>query len=96
MPGKKPDSATPSRQAHGVELARGADERGAAGDDAPGDEDAADPDAGADLVEDEVAGDFEEEVAEEEDAGAEAVDAVANLRSPSICSLAKPTLTRSM
>ena len=56
-----------------------ADERGAAGDDAPGDEDAADPDARADLVQDEVAGDFEEEVAEEEDAGAEAVDALREL-----------------
>ena len=48
-------------------------------DDAPGDDDAADPDARSDLVQHDVAGDFEGEVAEEEDAGANSIDAVAEL-----------------
>ena len=67
------------QQACGVELHGCADQRGERGDDAPGDDDAADPDARADLVQHDVAGDFEGEVAEEEDAGADSVDAVAEL-----------------
>ena len=54
-----------------------------------------DPDARPDPVQDHVARHFEEEVADEEDAGAEAVDRFAEAQVLSICSLAKPTLTRS-
>src|SRR6266702_2349139 len=64
------------KAADGVKLQGSADEGGAARDDAPGNEHTADPDASADPVEDDVAGDCEEEVSEEEYAGAEAVDAV--------------------
>ena len=42
-------------------------------------EDAAYPDASADFVEDDVAGDFEDEIAQEEDASSEAVDALGEL-----------------
>jgi hypothetical protein len=40
------------------------------GDDSPADHDAGDPESGAGAVEDDVSGDFEEEVAEKENAGA--------------------------
>ena len=39
-------------------------------DDSPTDHDAGDPKAGSGAVEDDISGDFEEEVAKEEDAGA--------------------------
>jgi len=45
-------------------------------DDSPTDHDAGDPEPGSGAVEDDVAGDFEEEVAKEEDAGAGGKDGV--------------------
>ena len=46
------------------------------GDDAPTDHDAADPESGPGAVKDDVAGDFKEEVAQKENAGAHGEDGV--------------------
>ncbi|MNL50939.1 hypothetical protein D3C87_1739990 [compost metagenome] len=58
-------------------MPRGFDEGEQGGDDAPGDHDARDPDPRTDLVQDDVAGDFAEEVADEEHARAESIDCFA-------------------
>ena len=50
------------------------DESGRRGDDAPGEQDARDPAPGAHLGQDQIAGDFEQEIADEEDAAADAED----------------------
>ena len=62
------------QEAHGVEAHGAGHEQRAGRDDPPRDHDARDPLARAELVQREVAGDLEEEVGDEEDAGAEAVD----------------------
>ena len=62
------------QEAHDVEARRPLHERGAGGDDPPGEHDPRDPLARAELVQREVARDLEEEVRDEEDARAEAVD----------------------
>ena len=49
------------------------------GDDTPADHDPGNPDPRPDLLEDHIAGDLEQEVADEEDAGAEAVDRIAEV-----------------
>ncbi len=64
------------QEPHEVEVERRPDGGGERGHDAPGDHDAGDPEAGAPLLDDERARDLEEEVAQEEDAGAEADDRV--------------------
>ena len=74
MPGKKPASADAEQEAHDVEAQRALHEHRAGRDDPPGDHDARDPLARAEPVQREVAGDLEEEVGDEEHAGAEAVD----------------------
>ena len=58
------------QEADAVEAPVVPDEGGQAGDDAPGEQDAGDPFARADPVQDQVAGDFRQEVADEEHAGA--------------------------
>ena len=58
------------QEADAVEAPVVPDEGGQAGDDAPGEQDARDPLARADAVQDQVAGDFREKIADEEDAGA--------------------------
>lgn len=53
-------------KARGVELVDVLDQAVESGERAPGNEDAGDPDAGAEFVEEEIAGDFENTVADEE------------------------------
>ena len=72
-PGKKPASAGAQQKAQHEKGNRPADQREGGGDDAPGEHDARDPGAGAEPLEGEVAGYFEDEISDEEDAGAEAI-----------------------
>ena len=65
------------QEAQHVELHRRGHEHHARGDDAPAEHDSQQRLARADLLEHQIAGHFEEEVADEEDAGAQAVDGVA-------------------
>jgi hypothetical protein len=51
-----------------------------AGDDRPGDHDAADPDPGTETMQQQVAGNLEQEVAEKEDAGPEPVRGVGEVQ----------------
>ncbi|MCY1429775.1 hypothetical protein D9M71_457050 [compost metagenome] len=62
------------QKAQGIELPRGFDEGEQGGDDAPGDHDASDPDPRTDLVQDDVAGNFAEEIADEKHARAQSVN----------------------
>jgi hypothetical protein len=64
-------------EAHHIKHGGRGDEHREAGNDAPRDHDPRDPDARADLVQDDVAGDFEDEITEEKDARAEAIDGIA-------------------
>ena len=70
----------PEQKAHHVELRGRADEDRRAGEQAPRHHDARDPAARAHLVQDHVARHFEQEIAEKEDARAEAVDGIAELQ----------------
>src|SRR5208283_5258644 len=60
------------QEAHDVQVRNGVGKCGGSGDNAPGDQDAANPDAGADLVQEDVTANLEEKVADEEDAGQQA------------------------
>ena len=62
------------QKAHEKERVWAFDEAHTGGDNAPRDHDAGDPEARADLVEEQVAGQIEETLAKEEDAGSGAVD----------------------
>jgi len=64
------------KEAEDIEGGRTMAEGHDGGDDSPTDHDAGDPKAGSGAVEDDVAGDFEEEVAKEEDAGAGGKDGI--------------------
>ena len=68
MPGKKPASATPSRNRSTMSTVRVRGEGHRGGDDAPGHEDAGDPTARAEAVQHEVARHLEQQVADEEHA----------------------------
>ena len=68
------------QKAGGVELHRRADEHHRHGDDAPGDHNAGEPAARAEAVEQEVGGDLAGGVAEEEEARAEAIDGVGEVK----------------
>src|SRR5262249_3033313 len=65
------------------ELAWSVDEGSQDGDQAPGNHDAGDPFAGAPTLDDDGAGNFEDQIAEEEHAGAETVDPVAEVEDES-------------
>ncbi|MNQ80985.1 hypothetical protein D3C85_959840 [compost metagenome] len=67
-------------EAQDIELRRGGDEHGAGREQAPGDHDAGDPQLGADLLQHQVARHFEEDVADEEQAGSKAVGRLAELQ----------------
>lgn len=69
----------PQQEAHHVEHGRRGHEHHGRRDDAPRDHDPRDPDACAHAVQDHVARHFKEEVTDEEDAGAEPVDGLAEL-----------------
>jgi hypothetical protein len=83
------------QEAHGVEARRPADKGHCRGDQAPAHHDARDPDACTEPLECEIARDLEQEVADEEDAGAGPENARAEPRSWFMASAANPTLTRS-
>ena len=70
-PGIEPGLGQPEQDAVDVEAPLAPHEAGQRGDDAPGDQDAGDPAPRPHLVEDQVAGDFADEVAQEEQSGAE-------------------------
>jgi hypothetical protein len=65
-PGKKPASAAPSRNLAIYQLRNAPHSTCQDGNDAPGDQDARNPDARADPVEENVARDFEDEIAPKE------------------------------
>ncbi len=73
--GKKSGFGCAQQKSHDVKHGCAFQKHEGHGDEAPEDHDAGDPDAGADAMEDEVAGDFKDEVADEEEAGAEAENA---------------------
>ncbi|MNN08620.1 hypothetical protein D3C81_1214810 [compost metagenome] len=75
----EPGFGDPQQEAHDVEGHRCAHQGHGRGDDAPGDHDACDPQPCADAMEDQVAGDFHEEVGNEEDPCAKAVDGFGKL-----------------
>ena len=94
--GKRPASATPSRNRRTVEGGFALHEHHRRTERAPRDRDARDPGARSDPVHDQVARDLQQRIAEEEDPGAEAegggVDADDRRRASD---LARPTLVRS-
>lgn len=60
------------KKARGVELVNILNEAVEGGERAPGNEDAGDPDAGAEFVQEEIAGNFEQRVADKENSGEQA------------------------
>ncbi len=66
--GKEPRFRHAEQETQHVETGGAADQRHQRRDDAPGNHDARDPAAGADLVQDDVAGHLEQEITNEEDA----------------------------
>jgi hypothetical protein len=78
--GEEPRFADSEQEAQHVELRRRLHEGDAGGDRAPQDQDARDPLARADARQQHVRRDLEQEVADEGDAGAEAVDDVGELQ----------------
>jgi hypothetical protein len=70
--GEEPGLRRAEQDSHGVEAGRAPDERGRRRQHAPGDEDAGDPDPRAEADQQKVARQLAQDVAEEEDAGAEA------------------------
>jgi hypothetical protein len=70
----------PEQKAHHVKLRGRADEYRHAGEQAPRNHDARDPAARAHFMQDHVARHFEQEIAEKENSGAEAVDSIAKLQ----------------
>ncbi len=68
---EEPGLGGPQQEPQDVETVRSLHECHGAGDQAPGDHHPGDPDAGADLLQHEVRRHLEQEIAEEEDAGAE-------------------------
>ena len=64
----------PQQKTHDIEAGLAAHERHGGGDQPPADHDAGDPDAGAEALEREIARDLEQDVADEKNAGAGAVD----------------------
>jgi hypothetical protein len=72
MPGKNPASA---EQEADDQEARGSRDKGSeARDNTPGDHDARDPDSRADFFQDQIARNLEQEITEEENSGAPAID----------------------
>ena len=78
--GEKSGLRRAEEEAHHVKRRGAVDEHEAHRDDAPDDHDPRDPDARADAMQDEVARHFEDEIADEKEARAEAVNAVENGR----------------
>ena len=74
MPGKKPASMAPRRKRRPMKDQVPVTSAVGAGDESPADHDAGNPAPRAEAFEEEVAGHFEQEVADEEDTGAPAVD----------------------
>ena len=70
--GQEPCLGQAQQEAQHGEAGGAGDEGGGGGEQAPGDHDPGDPQAGADFLHDDVAGNLEDEVAPEEDAGGEA------------------------
>jgi hypothetical protein len=74
---KKPGLRDPEQQARGIKLEGCVYQRGERGNDPPRDDHATDPHARTHPVQDDVAGNLEGEVAEEEDARADSINALA-------------------
>jgi hypothetical protein len=77
---EEPGFGRAQQEAQDVEHVHAGHEHHAGGNDAPGDHDARDPDLRAHFVQDDVAGNLENEVADEEDAGAQPVHRFAELQ----------------
>jgi len=77
MPGKKPASKAPRKKPQNVEGPGRVNEGHAGGHQAPDDHDPGDRLAGADFFEQQVARYLEQEIADEEDAGAQPIDRIA-------------------
>ena len=76
MPGKEPRLGDAEKETQYVEGLPPGDEDHHSGDDPPADHDAGDPDPGPGAQKDDVAWDFEEEIAEEKYAGSPAIDII--------------------
>ena len=74
---EEPGFGRTEQKAHHIEAVRPLDERHADGDGAPGDHDPRKPAPRAEAVEHQVAGDFQQEVANEEQPGTQAVSRIA-------------------
>jgi len=77
MPGKKAGFRDAEQKAHHVEHGRRGDEHGQHGDHAPRDHDPRDPHSRAHLVKDHIARNLKEEIADEENARAKAINRIA-------------------
>ena len=94
MPGIEARFGEAEQEAQHVELRRRLDEHEARREEAPGDHDPRDPDARADLVQQHVARQLEQEIAEEEDAGAEAEHGLAEARGPATSAASRSRRSR--
>jgi hypothetical protein len=74
---EEPRLGDPQKEPENVERRLAPDEHRARGDEPPEDHDARDPDPGPHPLEDEVRGDLEQEVADEEHAGADSIHGIA-------------------
>ena len=79
IPGKKPASAKPSRDAEQIKTPGAADDHHGRRDQPPADQDPSDPTPGADAAQNQVAGDLENEIADVENAGSQRIGPLPHL-----------------
>ena len=95
-PGEEPCFGDAEQHPHRIEAPLPDDEHHRHRDEAPADHDSRDPDARADPLQDQVARDFEQAIAEEEQAAAESIRGIAQPEVALQLLVAKPMFTRSM